>query len=96
MSAGEGEGEREGERVSVTIKVPQQLNKDQMLAILDAYIEGLERGYVLTMREGEGKIMDKEILIEALEIAISNFQYDNEMEKARETIDYVIKLREGK
>ena len=57
MSAGEGEGEREGERVSVTIKVPQQLNKDQMLAILDAYIEGLERGYVLTMSpvEGEGK-----------------------------------------
>jgi hypothetical protein len=39
--------------------------------------------------------MDKEVLIEALEIAISNFQYENEMEKARETIDYVIKLREG-
>ena len=55
MSAGEGEGEREGKRVSVTIKVPQQLNMDQILAILDAYIEGLERGYVLTMSEGEGK-----------------------------------------
>ena len=41
--------------MSVTIKVPEQLNKDQMLAILDAYIEGLERGYVLTMVEGEGK-----------------------------------------
>ncbi len=55
MSAGEGEGEREGERVSVTIKVPQQLNKDQILAILDTYLDGLERGYVLTMSEGEGK-----------------------------------------
>ena len=57
MCAGEGEGEREGKRVSVTIKVPKQLNADQMLAILDAYIEGLERGYVLTMSpvEGEGK-----------------------------------------
>ena len=41
--------------MSVTIKLPKQLNKDQMLAILDAYIEGLERGYVLTMVEGEGK-----------------------------------------
>ena len=41
--------------MSVTIKVPKQLNADQMLAILDAYIEGLERGYVLTMVEGEGK-----------------------------------------
>jgi hypothetical protein len=55
VSAGEGEGEGEGKRVSVTIKVPQQLNKDQMLAILDAYIEGLERGYVLTMSPVEGK-----------------------------------------
>ena len=55
MSAGEGEGEREGKRVSVTIKLPKQLTADQMLAILDTYIEGLERGYVLTMVEGEDK-----------------------------------------
>ena len=43
--------------MSLIIKTPQQLNKDQMLAILDAYIDGLERGYVLTMapieKEGE-------------------------------------------
>jgi hypothetical protein len=41
--------------MSVTIKVPQQLNKDQILAILDTYIEGLERGYVLTMSEKESE-----------------------------------------
>ena len=41
--------------MSVTIKVPKQLNKDQILAILDTYIEGLERGYVLTMSESEGE-----------------------------------------
>ena len=40
--------------MSVTIKVPKVWDKDTALAVLDAYIDGLERGYVLTIeREGE-------------------------------------------
>jgi hypothetical protein len=41
--------------VSVTITMPKQWDKDTAMAILDAYIEGLDRGYILTMTEGEGK-----------------------------------------
>jgi hypothetical protein len=41
--------------VSVTITMPKQWDKETALAILDAYIEGLDRGYILTMTEGEGK-----------------------------------------
>lgn len=41
--------------MSLTIKLPKQLNADQMLAILDAYIDGLERGYILTMKVEENK-----------------------------------------
>jgi hypothetical protein len=33
--------------MSVTIKVPKVWDKDTALAVLDAYIDGLERGYVL-------------------------------------------------
>lgn len=39
--------------MSLTIKLPKQLNLEQMLAILDAYIDGLERGYILTMKVEE-------------------------------------------
>jgi hypothetical protein len=35
--------------MSLEIKLPQQLNAAQRLAILDAYIDGLDRGYILTM-----------------------------------------------
>jgi hypothetical protein len=41
--------------VSVTITMPKQWDKETALAILDAYIEGLDRGYILTMTEGEGR-----------------------------------------
>lgn len=47
--------EGEGERVSVTITMPAQWDKGTALAVLDAYLEGLERGYVLTITEGEGE-----------------------------------------
>ncbi len=39
--------------MSVTVKMPKVWDKDTTLAILDAYIDGLERGYVLTMETGE-------------------------------------------
>jgi len=41
--------------VSVTITMPKQWDKNTAMKILDAYIEGLDRGYILTMTEGEGK-----------------------------------------
>lgn len=41
--------------MSVTITMPKQWDKETALAILDVYIEGLDRGYILTMTEGEGK-----------------------------------------
>jgi len=41
--------------VSVTITMPKQWDKETALAVLDAYIEGLDRGYILTMTEGEGR-----------------------------------------
>ena len=41
--------------MSVTITMPKQWDKETALAILDAYIEGLDRGYILTMTEGEGE-----------------------------------------
>jgi hypothetical protein len=37
--------------------------------------------------------MDKELLIEALQIAISNFDYDQEWDKADELRDYRDKLK---
>lgn len=40
--------------MSVIITMPKQWDKETALAILDAYIEGLDRGYILTMTEGEG------------------------------------------
>ena len=43
-------------------------------------------------RERE-RVMNKEILIEALEIAISNFDYDNEWDKADEVRDYLDKIK---
>ncbi len=36
--------------------------------------------------------MDKEILIEALEIAKNNFDYDGEYDKASEVLAYIQKL----
>lgn len=41
--------------MSVTITMPKQWDKETALAVLDAYIEGLDRGYILTMTEGEGR-----------------------------------------
>jgi len=41
--------------VSVTITMPKQWDKETALAVLDAYIEGLDRGYILTMTEEEGE-----------------------------------------
>ena len=41
--------------MSITITMPKQWDKATALAVLDAYIEGLERGYILTIREGEGE-----------------------------------------
>jgi hypothetical protein len=41
--------------VSVTITMPKQWDKETALAVLDSYIEGLDRGYILTMTEGEGE-----------------------------------------
>lgn len=41
--------------MSITITMPKQWDKETALAILDAYIEGLDRGYILTMTEGEGR-----------------------------------------
>jgi len=41
--------------VSVTITMPKQWDKETALAVLDTYIEGLDRGYILTMTEGEGE-----------------------------------------
>ena len=40
--------------------------------------------------------MNKEILIEALEIAISNFDYDNEWDKADEVRDYLDNIKKEK
>jgi len=39
--------------MSLTITMPKQWDKETALAVLDAYIEGLDRGYILTMNEGE-------------------------------------------
>ena len=39
--------------MSVTITMPKQWDKETALAILDVYIEGLDRGYILTMTERE-------------------------------------------
>jgi len=42
--------------MSITIAMPKQWDKDTAMAVLDAYIEGLDRGYILTMtQEEEGK-----------------------------------------
>ena len=39
--------------MSVTITMPKQWAKETALAILAVYIEGLDRGYILTMTERE-------------------------------------------
>ena len=39
--------------MSVTITMPKQWDKETALAVLDTYIEGLDRGYILTMTERE-------------------------------------------
>jgi hypothetical protein len=41
--------------VSVNITMPKQWDKETALDVLDAYIDGLDRGYILTITEGEGK-----------------------------------------
>lgn len=39
--------------MSLTISTPKQWDKETALAVLDAYMEGLERGYILTIQEEE-------------------------------------------
>jgi hypothetical protein len=39
--------------VSVSITMPKQWDKDTAIAILDTYIEALDRGYILTMKQRE-------------------------------------------
>ena len=38
--------------MSLTISMPKVWDKDTALAVLDAYLEGLDRGYILTSKEG--------------------------------------------
>ena len=40
--------------MSVTISTPNEWDKATALAVLDAYIDGLERGYILTITAKEG------------------------------------------
>ena len=40
--------------MSVKVSMPKVWDRDIALAVLDAYIDGLERGYILTITEGEG------------------------------------------
>lgn len=39
--------------MSVIITMPKQWDYETTMAVLDAYIEGLDRGYILTMTEKE-------------------------------------------
>ena len=39
--------------MSVKVSMPKVWDQDTALAVLDAYIDGLERGYILTMTERE-------------------------------------------
>jgi hypothetical protein len=41
--------------ISATVRMPKQPDKDQILAILDAYIKGLERGYILIMSNAQAE-----------------------------------------
>ena len=41
--------------MSLTISTPKQWDKEAALAVLDAYIEGLERGYILTIKTEEAE-----------------------------------------
>jgi hypothetical protein len=40
--------------MSVSILMPKEWDKGTALAVLDAYIEGLDRGYILTLTKEEG------------------------------------------
>jgi hypothetical protein len=40
--------------VSVTVSMPKEWDKSTALAVLDAYLEGLDRGYILTLTKEEG------------------------------------------
>ena len=39
--------------MSVTISMPKQWDYETTMAVLDTYIEALDRGYILTMTEKE-------------------------------------------
>ena len=41
--------------MSVTITMPKQWDYETTMAVLDTYIEALDRGYILTMTEREGE-----------------------------------------
>jgi hypothetical protein len=41
--------------MSVTIKMPKEWDYKTTMAVLDAYIDGLDRGYILTISSGEGE-----------------------------------------
>lgn len=40
--------------MSMTIAMPKEWDKATALAVLDAYIDGLDRGYTLTLTGKEG------------------------------------------
>lgn len=39
--------------MSVSISMPREWDKEIALAVLDAYIDGLDRGYILTIARSE-------------------------------------------
>ena len=39
--------------MSLTVPMPKVWDKNTALAVLDAYMEGLDRGYILTIKKGE-------------------------------------------
>jgi hypothetical protein len=50
------ESKRERERMSsITISTPKEWDKNTALAVLDAWIDALDRGYTLSIKESEGE-----------------------------------------
>ena len=40
---------------SITISTPKEWDKNTALAVLDAWIDALDRGYTLSIKESEGE-----------------------------------------
>ena len=56
VSSESSKRERERERMnSITISTPKEWDKNTALAVLDAWIDALDRGYTLSIKEGEGE-----------------------------------------